>query len=233
MEIFIASIQSGLHRQLNVKNIVVKLVALTAIGIVFSLIDTLIIKLIACSVCRCLLDTACHAFIGGVLWVSIIWQDNNFSNIIQFSGLCSNFNVEILHAMICGSLIDLDHFISAGSLSLYAATHLTQRPFAHTLLFCCAFPLLLCLLFRTERRASLMVFTAFLSHLLRDSVRRGLWLWPCGSTTALSLTSVLALYSALSVIGSALLLAWKPAKLDHQQVESLLLTDSNRIIYAV
>ena len=42
-------------------------------------------------------------------------------------------NIEYLFAFAIGSLLDLDHFIAARSVSFYGATHLSRRPFGHSI----------------------------------------------------------------------------------------------------
>jgi hypothetical protein len=92
--------------------------------------------------------------------------------------------VECLWACGFGSLVDIDHFISARSLSLFNATHLASRPFGHAVLFV----LFIFAVLRFGLRwhdLSAIYLVASLSHLVRDSSRRGLWFWPFGSTPAL------------------------------------------------
>ena len=42
---------------------------------------------------------------------------------------------ELALNLLLGSGLDIDHFIAARSLSIYDATHLSHRPFGHSLLF--------------------------------------------------------------------------------------------------
>lgn len=88
-----------------------------------------------------------------------------------------------LGALLIGSLLDLDHFISANSFSLYDASHLgIHRPFGHALLFIIAASCIASVFFQNGRRFGLVMFACLLSHQLRDSIRRGLWLYPFPST---------------------------------------------------
>ncbi len=95
--------------------------------------------------------------------------------------------LEQLAAWCLGSLLDLDHFLRAGKLSLAAATHLPAsqgqpgggRPLGHALPVALLAALAVGTLLRS-RRAGAVVAAAFLSHQLRDATRRGLWLCaPC------------------------------------------------------
>ena len=89
-----------------------------------------------------------------------------------------------------GSLLDLDHFVSARSLSLSAATHLSHRPLGHAVPVALAAAFATGALFRS-RRAGAVVAAAFMSHQLRDATRRGLW-WctPCVRTAASAYWSI-------------------------------------------
>ncbi len=93
--------------------------------------------------------------------------------------------------------MDIDHFIAAGSASIAAATNLPARPLGHALLTgfvvsagagatSALFPrgsVVHALLSSTYLSADavgthtfLLVFTSYFVHLLRDAVRRGLWI---------------------------------------------------------
>jgi len=89
-------------------------------------------------------------------------------------------------------LLDLDHFIAARSVRLHAAMRLSQRPFGHSVLFVVALCTLLYLA-RPARQWALVVAIALGTHQLRDAIRRGLWLWPFGSTYKLPYWGYLAL----------------------------------------
>ncbi len=89
---------------------------------------------------------------------------------------------ELLLSASIGSLIDLDHFISAKSLRLIDAISLNERPFLHNSLnlFCINVLLFFVLYFggSTDKYMSwsLLVYLAWFSHHIRDANRRGLWL---------------------------------------------------------
>jgi len=84
-------------------------------------------------------------------------------------------------AALSASLLDLDHFVAAGSLSITDAVSIGERPATHSLLFSAAAGLGVGLLARC-RVWGLVVFGALLSHLLRDSDGYGTRMfWPAES----------------------------------------------------
>lgn len=114
---------------------------------------------------RALMDNASHCFVGVLSWC-----------IISYPKLVLN---EILVVGFLSSIIDIDHFISARSMSLHDAISLANRPFLHNSLTLCVLNLILftCLyLFDpTKLNWALMFFTAWFSHHIRDANRRGMW----------------------------------------------------------
>lgn len=83
---------------------------------------------------------------------------------------------EIILSFIAGSLLDLDHFVAAGSPSVFAATHLRERPFGHNIVF--VLFLSFGIFFFVSKRLSLLFFSASFNHLSRDALRRGFSLCP-------------------------------------------------------
>jgi hypothetical protein len=71
-------------------------------------------------------------------------------------------------AFVGGSLLDLDHFIAAGSLSLHTIETLGDRPDTHSLVFVALISLLVLALTRRPRVAWAL-FAVNLSHLLFDA----------------------------------------------------------------
>eukprot|EP00434_Breviolum_minutum_P023300 symbB.v1.2.020553.t2/scaffold1739.1/size103799/1 len=134
---------------------------------------------------RALSDNFCHASLAALLWTCtrLLEQQSGTTRGVWMDCSSSSFSfmLEIGMSMFIGSVVDVDHFLAAESFSLHAATHLTQRPKGHNLMMCGLLPLVL-YLFTRNVRLSLIVFSAYLVHLLRDSVRRGLMLWPTGPT---------------------------------------------------
>ncbi|XP_075885184.1 transmembrane protein 267 [Nelusetta ayraudi] len=128
---------------------------------------------------RAALDNATHGVVGLWSWAVVI-------------GLRKRSDVyEVLLAGLLASIIDLDHFYMAGSLSLKAATSLPQRPPLHcsSLLpvLCVSLRLLMWLCRLKDSWCSLpwMLFVSGATHHVRDGVRRGLWVWPLGGTAPL------------------------------------------------
>jgi hypothetical protein len=71
-------------------------------------------------------------------------------------------------AFVGGSLLDLDHFIAAGSVSLHAIETLGDRPDTHSLVFVALVSLLVLALTRRPRVAWAL-FAVNVSHLLFDA----------------------------------------------------------------
>lgn len=76
--------------------------------------------------------------------------------------------------LVMSSLIDIDHFIEAQSLSLQQATSLEHRPFAHQL---CLLPLWFFAVRRiANQKTAWAACCPWFLHLVRDGVRRGMWI---------------------------------------------------------
>ena len=203
-------------------------------------------------VARCLLDTSCHATIAALIWLATLnlgkrsgirFEDINKSSLLSISNLmhiCGPYK-EVAFSLACGSLVDLDHFIAAGSVSLADATNLQTRPLGHTVVAGVLTSLavfMICLVYHTisqggsvritdtpawyrSKRYALLVFSAYFAHLLRDSVRRGLWLGniPGYFTTSgsayvissppLSLWVVLTIFFIMPSFHQLILYRWK------------------------
>lgn len=200
-------------------------------------------------VARCLLDTSCHAGIAALIWLGTVnlgrrrlrFDDVNMSRMFHIHTILTLLKEykEVGLSLFIGSAVDVDHFIAAGSISLTHATHLQSRPIGHMVLAAalasCAALLLsaLCLSrsgclpsaksvewYRSKRYA-LLTFSAYIAHLLRDSVRRGLWFCTLpasitGSgevymitTPPLELWVVLTIYCMMPRINHFVLSRWK------------------------
>ncbi|CBJ32551.1 conserved unknown protein [Ectocarpus siliculosus] len=85
--------------------------------------------------------------------------------------------LEVLFAACVGSALDLDHFLAAGSVRLSRATALAGRPWGHCVAALIVAAFAVAALTRNAR-AAVCVFSAGATHQLRDSTRRGLWLYP-------------------------------------------------------
>ena len=114
-----------------------------------------------------------------------------------------------LASLCCGLAsvaLDGDHFLAAGSLRLSAALSLPGRPFGHSLLFVLAASAAL----RAGGSACglppwawAVCAVAWCSHLLRDALRRGLWLWPLPHTQPLPMLLYLAACAAVPLLVKA------------------------------
>nr|XP_048299029.1 transmembrane protein 267 [Myodes glareolus]XP_048299030.1 transmembrane protein 267 [Myodes glareolus]XP_048299031.1 transmembrane protein 267 [Myodes glareolus]XP_048299032.1 transmembrane protein 267 [Myodes glareolus] len=98
---------------------------------------------------------------------------------------------EVLLAGFLASVIDIDHFFLARSLSLKAALTLPRRPFLHcsTVIPVAVVSLKLAMhLFRFRDSWCFlpwMLFISWASHHIRDGIRHGLWICPFGKTSPL------------------------------------------------
>mmetsp|Transcript_30990 Transcript_30990/g.44527 ORF Transcript_30990/g.44527 Transcript_30990/m.44527 type:complete len:230 (+) Transcript_30990:61-750(+) len=190
----------------------------------------------SCNICRVLSDNMCHSTIAGIIFLI-----TNISEKLLFlsygsSFFCRNrviiFNVkdviQIVTSLMIGSLLDLDHIIYAQSFSYYIMTHLPSRPFGHSIVFCIVLSIISFLVMRCPR-AGVLTFSAIFSHQLRDSVRRGLWLWPWGSTPKLPIEYVSVGFAVLPIVNLiAILLLEKKIfifQIQSSKAESFALTE--------
>lgn len=171
---------------------------------------------------RALSDNFCHALISGLSWGCTISLGVNNVNMLQkkvphngkwcklarWRSTTKILAMELLLSCLVGSLVDIDHFICAQSFSLHDATSLSYRPVGHALTTCFVLTSL-CALVTRSARCTLILFSAYFSHLLRDSVRRGLWLspWPATSAAPVGLSTpplplwlVFGLYAILPIV---------------------------------
>lgn len=155
-------------------------------------------------------DSATHAIISAIVWSAVVVDLQRMTSSASFGVpihfiLCHlrNHFTSIISALIAGSLLDVDHFLAAQSLTLYGATHLNSRPFGHALVMAIVLSAVVYLLSKQEDY-SLLTFTAVVSHQLRDALRRGLWLWPFEHTPPLS--RGFAILCLMSLIGCSRLI---------------------------
>lgn len=125
---------------------------------------------------RALSDNAVHGMIGMWSWAVV-------------TGVKKANLGEVILAGCLASVIDVDHFVLARSLSLKAALALPHRPFLHcsTMIPIVALTLKLTVHLLKLRdlwcRLPWMVFVSWTSHHIRDGIRHGLWLCPFGKTS--------------------------------------------------
>ncbi|XP_077487289.1 LOW QUALITY PROTEIN: transmembrane protein 267 [Amblyomma americanum] len=130
---------------------------------------------------RALADNATHGLVALLCWVMVSGKPLQAAN-VQDSILCGLF----------GCAVDVDHFLAAKSLKIEDATNLGTRPFLHCSSVVLASLLAAALMGKLYGqvlvyKVALIALVAVASHHLRDSIRRGLWLWPFGSTSPLKL----------------------------------------------
>ena len=78
-------------------------------------------------VLRPLIDNISHGVIACLVWLTA-------SSTSDRKALLTVALYETIVCGLFGCLIDVDHFLSAKSFSLHAATHLSHRPFGHALI---------------------------------------------------------------------------------------------------
>lgn len=131
-------------------------------------------------------------------------QENN-SSTASTREFCAKIFVRCALAGAAAVLLDLDHFIVAGTFSIAGATHLKGRPFGHAVTF---IAVLVAAVRRyakhrspwTRRLRVAFVVVSLLSHQLRDGFRRGLWFWPLGSTPPIPYTLYLVMEQGLPLV---------------------------------
>ncbi|XP_075227402.1 transmembrane protein 267 isoform X1 [Lycorma delicatula] len=156
--------------------------------ILTAIIGDYLLKKFVRDLIRGIIDSTTHGIIGLLSWFIVTLHIRN-----RYS------KYEIFCCGIFASLIDIDHFIKAKSFRLKHAMHLAEvRPFLH----CSSIPVLLLIfstlinyIFKSNKilRYGWLLWTAFMSHHIRDANRRGLWFYPFGSTPPLSSFSYICL----------------------------------------
>ncbi|KAG7380470.1 hypothetical protein PHYPSEUDO_007172 [Phytophthora pseudosyringae] len=155
---------------------------------------------------RHLVDSAAHGTVAFCCWAIFLLQSDKYSE--STDSTCSSILGMLKKCFLNGitaSLLDVDHFIAAGALSLAGATHLDGRPFGHTVTFIIVVALLVNRWSRTcqarkRRHRVCFIVVAWFSHQLRDGMRRGLWFWPMGSTPPVNYFLYLVMEEALPFV---------------------------------
>ncbi|XP_058463730.1 transmembrane protein 267 [Malaya genurostris] len=122
---------------------------------------------------KAVIDNVTHAWIGLMVTEIVV---RNFQDQI---GRNEKYAL-IATGCVISSLIDLDHFIEAKSLSLHDATNLTERPFLHnsSIFLILLISMIGAIASKVQYSMSLWLtvnFIAFFTHQLRDAIRRGFW----------------------------------------------------------
>ena len=103
---------------------------------------------------------------------------------------------ELSLVLFISCAVDGDHFIAARSLRLSDAQSLSHRPMGHSFSTC--FVLTAIVYFTSaSRHFTALVSTFYCLHLFKDGLRRGLWLWPIGTSTPISFPSYFMILLAL------------------------------------
>ncbi|MBN3301030.1 transmembrane protein 267 [Amia ocellicauda] len=148
---------------------------------------------------RAVSDNAVHGMVGLWSWAIVIGLRKR-----------SDF-YEVVFAGFLASVIDLDHFFLAGSLSLKAALNLPHRPPLHcsslipALAFSLKFLMWVCRLKDSWCFLPWMVFISLASHHIRDGVRHGLWVCPFGNTAPVPYWLHIAITATLPHLCSVLM----------------------------
>lgn len=129
---------------------------------------------------RSVIDNLGHGLTGYLSWLMVR----------SYNGALLTERLVIMESFIClfvSSLIDVDHFIMAKSLSIIDATSLPSRPFLHcsTVLIIVSIAIFVASLYLNVwwmHSLAFICFTGWSCHHLRDGLRRGLWFCPLGST---------------------------------------------------
>ncbi|XP_061473359.1 transmembrane protein 267 [Rhineura floridana] len=140
---------------------------------------------------RALTDNTVHGVVGLWSWAIVIGLKKK-----------SDFP-EVILAGLLSSVIDVDHFVLAGSLSLQAALTLSRRPFLHCStvipLVCLTLKIIMHLFKLKDSWCFLpwMLFISWTSHHIRDGIRHGLWICPFGKTAPLPYWLYVAITASL------------------------------------
>ena len=181
------------HTILTLPDVINNLSKKTTFIIVNKTVTITFIEILLCSVCFLsdyfvFKDEKLKKFIyskSGIetRYIHVLLDNGSHSLIGVLSYLVFSIpNISISNLFLCGfisSIIDIDHFISAKSLSLTDAVSLTKRPFLHntTTLFIINLLLLFYfIIYKPKLRyISILIFLSWFSHHLRDANRHGLW----------------------------------------------------------
>lgn len=114
----------------------------------------------------------------------------------------------LLLSILFGALVDLDHILSSQSWTIEGALHLSFRPIGHSVAFIFVVTIVLRLCCPCDTMIPVVYSLASLSHLIRDSSRRGLWFFlslKTGPVTYLLHLALLCLLPYIVLYSSPLL----------------------------
>jgi hypothetical protein len=142
-------------------------------GIVFDIVVLLVLLFVA----DYLIER--RPFFGRPFWALVDSGVHGLVALLVTGPLLQSPQLLVL-AFLAGTVVDVDHFLAAGSRSFWAATHLEQRPPTYSV----TFALLVSrggYLFSGSLTTAWVLFAALTSHVLRDaSVGTAPLLWPLG-----------------------------------------------------
>uniref|UniRef100_A0A1I8N9R9 Transmembrane protein 267 n=1 Tax=Musca domestica TaxID=7370 RepID=A0A1I8N9R9_MUSDO len=157
-------------------------IIITTVVIITCLLGDNFVELTQHPLLKALADNATHAAIGALSGIAFAVQF--YERTTHFFGWFLIFT-----CFACSSLIDIDHFIAAGSWSLEDATNLSRRPFLHCssliVLLLLAYLCTSCLNYFKWSLVLGVLLCAFITHHTRDAIRRGYWFYPWGHTNKL------------------------------------------------
>ncbi|KAJ8704949.1 hypothetical protein PYW08_012269 [Mythimna loreyi] len=143
---------------------------------------------------RAITDSLVHASLGFLSSLIFFCHDYNLS--VHISALNVTF------CTIVSSLIDVDHAFVARSIYLKDMTNLKHRGIFHCTTFWLLITTIILLYSYLEKKTNLyllsfMLILAYSSHHIRDGNRRGLWLYPFGSSAPIDKPLYLFLLAVL------------------------------------
>ena len=126
-------------------------------------------------------DSAIHTSLATIIWWIVATR--LVSDMPEDIGMTRKEEITVVYLM--SAAVDADHFIAAGALDMWAATHLPSRqglifhnPFTMVMLAALAH------IYGRRPRLAAIIVIAMGSHLLRDATRTGLLCYPIGVTPA-------------------------------------------------
>uniref|UniRef100_A0A5S6Q8B9 Transmembrane protein 267 n=1 Tax=Trichuris muris TaxID=70415 RepID=A0A5S6Q8B9_TRIMR len=181
----------------------------------WSAYDVCIVGSMFC-VCICINLLADHVLFNGYSIVLRVLCDELAhwtSSAYVWAAVCltTSYRKYAVFAFLCGTLsccVDVDHFLMADELSLNALMNLRRRPFFHVTTFTAFSNLLIYLLFRQTQYGFLTVlaFSSWFPHQVRDANRRGFTLYPFRDTPPIPQWFYLFLITVTSPVATSLLL---------------------------
>ncbi|XP_035213979.1 transmembrane protein 267-like isoform X2 [Stegodyphus dumicola] len=145
-------------------------------------------------------DNLTHICLGAISWLIVISFENFTSEKITYILMCA----------FCAGAIDIDHFLAAKSFSLSAAVSLPCRPPFHnsTLMILGIASYISAMRYKncaSQEYIGWIILVAIVSHHLRDSLHRGLWLWPWNTKMDIISSSVIVKFCNYHVKNSHLI----------------------------